>query len=173
MVSDLFSDYSEQEMHQINFDLCGCSHRFCCSCVVGMETKVWAGWSGAQLAAGWRDFSFLQKCPDTSSILFSGNGGTFSVWEWLGHDADHMSPSSATVDQEWSIPLLSLYAITAHTKGLHLLPLFQHTLLPFLCDLTTETFFCNKRPLHTMSFILLTWLLVLLCMSSSGLTALS
>jgi hypothetical protein len=160
-------------MHQINFDPCGCYHRFCCSCAVGIKAKVWAGWSRAQLPAGWRDFSLLQKCPDTSSLVFSDNGGTICVWEWLGHDADYTSPSSATVDNEWSYSTSLLVCLHCTHQGTSSLICFN-TLLPFLCDRTIETFFfCNKRPLHTISCTLLTWLLVLLCMSSSGLKALS
>lgn len=102
MVSHLILDHSEQEMHDIYFALCGCSHRFRCSGVVGIATKLWAGWSGAHLPAQWRNFSLLQKYPDTHPASYSVVLGVRSVWEWLGHDADHSSQSSATADNEWS-----------------------------------------------------------------------
>jgi hypothetical protein len=132
MVANLISDHSEQEqeMHQKNFDLCGC-YRLCCSCVVGLKTKVWAGWSEAKLPAGWRDFSLLQKCPDTSSLLFSGNGGTISVWEWLRHDADYTSPSSATVDNEWSYSTTLLECLHCTHQGTSYLTCFNTLYCPF------------------------------------------
>lgn len=127
MVLHLVSDHSEQEMHQIYFDLCGCSHRFCCSSLVGIATKLWAGWSGAHLPAGWRNFSLLQKCPETHPASYSVILGVHSVWEWLGHDADHLSQLSATADNEWSYsPSLLICLHCTHQGTLSLTSVLTH-----------------------------------------------
>jgi hypothetical protein len=153
MVSPLISDRSEQEMHQINFDLCECCHTFCCSCVIGIMTKLWAGWYGAHLPAGWRHFSLLQKCPETHPASFSVVLGVCSVWEWLGHNADHLSQSSATVDNEWSYsPTLLMCLHCTHQGALSLTSFSTHltalSVWPYYWNI-----FRNKRPLHTMSCI--------------------
>jgi hypothetical protein len=155
MVSHLISDHSEQEMHQINFDLCGCYHRFCCSFVVGIATKLWAGWSGAHLPAGWRNISLFQKCPDTHPASNSVVLGVCSVWEWLGHDADHLSQSSATVDDEWSYS--PPYMLSLHTQGTLSLTLCFNMIALSMWPYYWNTY-NNKWPLHTMSCTLLTWL---------------
>ena len=127
MVSHHISDHSEQERQQIYFDLCGCSHRFHYIGVVGIAIKLWAGWSGAHLPAGWRNFSLLQKCQERHPASYSVVLGVCSVWEWLGHDADCSSHLSATVDNEWSYsPGLLICLHCTHQGTLSLTSVLTH-----------------------------------------------
>jgi hypothetical protein len=67
--------------------------------VVGIVTMLWVRWSGVQLPAGIRDFS-LPEHPDL--LLFNEWEGSFSGVRWLGHEIDHLPPSSAEVMSEHS-----------------------------------------------------------------------
>jgi hypothetical protein len=81
--------------------------------------------------------------------------GVCFVWEWLVHDADHLSPSSAAVDNEWRYsPTLLLCLHCTHQGTLSVTSVSTHlvalSMWPYYWNI-----FHNKRPLHTMSRSLL------------------
>ena len=86
--------------------------------VVGIATKLRAGWSGVQLLVGASDLCLLQNVQTGSGVhpaVYSMGTGFFPGIKQLGRDVNHPPPSSAEAKNEWSYtssPLVCLYGVT-------------------------------------------------------------
>lgn len=74
--------------------------------MVSIETRLWAGESGAQVPVAARDFSFLYKHPDwlwdPPTLILYGYSGCLPDVKWPGCDVHHSSLASTEVKNEWS-----------------------------------------------------------------------